>query len=151
MDPTYPKPKHGDFCNPWIVTRAFMWCSVVFMSCHDLRTTIMTSLFSDGVLSLQEFSTALASRPIDKIPIEHDLSAIVSGEFVALAFERFGVLSSIKQSMRQEASAKLKLYPFLPSVFSSACCSPPTFVGCSLGVESLIVVPHADAVDVTRN
>ena len=57
--------------------------------------------YSDGVLTLEEFAAAVAARPLDEIPVEHDADAIISAEFVALAFRRMGMLPNLPSRLQR--------------------------------------------------
>lgn len=51
------------------------------------------------MLTLEEFAAAVAARPLDEIPVEHDTEAIISAEFVALAFRRMGMLPNVRRRL----------------------------------------------------
>lgn len=55
---------------------------------------------SDGVLTFQEFAAGIAKRPMDHVPVEHDLEGIVAAEFVALALRWMGMLPTRRPAKR---------------------------------------------------
>lgn len=119
---------------------------------------------SDGVLTLEEFSKAIARRAKGTIPIEHDLGEIVSAEFVALALRWMGLLptqrreskrlllsslavsihvpqSPIKGGQQLKPDTLSTVEHFTPTSFSSAQVSPPlVLAGAELGTEHMVAV-----------
>lgn len=67
---------------------------------------VMTAMDTndDGVVTLDEFVACLARRPLRKIPVEHDVAMILSGEFIASVYEDLGLLVSREPPKRNEAA-----------------------------------------------
>lgn len=61
----------------------------------------------DGQVSMQEFIDTLAKRPLTRVPVEHDLATILSGEFAALMLEIMGLLPRDSRSASAQRAAAL--------------------------------------------
>ena len=159
--------KHGHFGNPPL-------CPCRFFNDNHIRSYVskgqarrfmqLLDKNSDGVLTLEEFSKAIARRAKGTIPIEHDLGEIVSAEFVALALRWMGLLptqrreskrlllsslavsihvpqSPIKGGQQLKPDTLSTVEHFTPASFSSAQVSPPlVLAGAELGTEHMVAV-----------